>query len=52
MRLVPSLRMFEIRVLRTVFGPKRGDITEDWRRLHCDELRYFLSSPNIILMII
>jgi len=49
---VTSLRMFEIRVVRKVFGPKRGDVTDDWRRLHCEELRDLISSPNIILVII
>jgi hypothetical protein len=37
--LLPSLRKLENRVLRKVFGSKRGDVTGDWRRLHSEELR-------------
>jgi hypothetical protein len=38
------LREFENRVLRRIFGPKRDEITVDWRKLHSDELNdlYFL----------
>ena len=32
------LRMFENRVLRRVFGPKRDEVTEEWRKLHNEEL--------------
>jgi hypothetical protein len=39
------LRVFENRVLRRIFGPKRGDVTGDWRKLH-----NLYSSPNIIRM--
>jgi hypothetical protein len=48
---VPSLRKFENRVTRRVFGPKRGDVTGDWRRLHTEELRNLYSSLNIIRLI-
>ena len=41
------LRVFENEVLRRIFGPKRADLTGEWRRLHNEEL-YALSSPNII----
>jgi hypothetical protein len=44
--------MFENGVKRKVFGPKRGDVTGDWRRLHSEELGDLYSSPNIILAII
>jgi hypothetical protein len=37
-------------VLRRIFGPKRDEITGEWRRLHNEEL-YVLYSPNIIRMI-
>ena len=42
------LRVFENRVLRRVFGPKRDEVTWEWRKLHKEELRdcYFL--PNIV----
>jgi hypothetical protein len=36
----------ENRVLRT-FGPKREDVTRDWRKLHYEELHNLYSSPNI-----
>jgi hypothetical protein len=44
------LRVFENRVLRRIFGPKRDDETGDWRKLH-NELYNLYSSPNIIRMI-
>jgi hypothetical protein len=37
-------------VLRKIFGPKRGDVTGDWRRLHNEELNDLYSSPNIIVV--
>jgi hypothetical protein len=42
------LRVFENRVLRRIFGPKRDEVTGDWRRLHNKELYALYSSPNII----
>jgi hypothetical protein len=42
------LRVFENRVLRRIFGPKRDEITGEWRRLHNKELYALYSSPNII----
>jgi hypothetical protein len=44
------LRVFENRVLRRIFGPKR-DEDESWRKLHNDELHSLYSSPNIVMMI-
>jgi hypothetical protein len=44
------LRVFENRVLRRIFGPKRDDVTGEWRRLHNKELYALYSSPNIILV--
>jgi hypothetical protein len=41
------LRVFENRVLRRIFGPKRDEVTEEWRRLHNEELNDLYSSPNI-----
>jgi hypothetical protein len=32
------LRMFQNRVLRRIFGPKRDEVTEEWRKLHNEEL--------------
>jgi hypothetical protein len=42
------LRVFENRVLGRIFGPKRNEVTGDWRRVHNEELRDFYSSPNIV----
>jgi hypothetical protein len=42
------LRVFENRVLRRIFGPKRDDVTGDWRKLHSGELHNLYSSPDII----
>ena len=33
-----KLRVFENRVLRRIFGPKRGEVTGEWRKLHNEEL--------------
>jgi hypothetical protein len=41
------LRMFETRVLRRIFGPKRDGVTGEWRRLHNEELNDLYSSPSI-----
>jgi hypothetical protein len=43
--------MFENRVLGRIFGPKRDEVTGDWRKLHKEELYNLYSSPNIIRMI-
>jgi hypothetical protein len=45
------LRVFENRVLRRIFGPKRYEATGEWRRLHNEELNDLYSSPNIIRVI-
>jgi hypothetical protein len=42
------LRMFENRVLRRIFGPKRDKVTGEWRKLHNEELHNLYSSPDII----
>jgi hypothetical protein len=42
------LRVFENRVLRKIFGPKRDNVTEAWRRLHEQQLYGLCSSSNII----
>jgi hypothetical protein len=43
--------VFENRVLRRIFGPKRDEVTGYWRKLHNEELHNLYSSPNIIRMI-
>jgi hypothetical protein len=45
------LRVFENRVVRRIFGPKRDEATGDWRTLHNEELNYLCSSPNMIWVI-
>jgi len=41
------LRMFENRVLRRIFGPKREEVTGEWRKLHNEELSDLYCSQNI-----
>jgi hypothetical protein len=45
------LSVFENRVLRRIFGPKRDEVTGEWRKLHNEELRDLYSSPSIIRII-
>jgi hypothetical protein len=45
------LRVFENRVLRGIFGPKRDEVMGEWRNLHNAELHALYSSPSIIRMI-
>ena len=45
-----KLRVFENMVLRR-FGPRRDEVTGEWRRLHNEELNYLYSSPNIVRVI-
>jgi hypothetical protein len=40
--------VFENRVLSRIFGPKRDEVTGEWRKLHNEELRDLYSSPSII----
>jgi hypothetical protein len=42
------LRMIENRVLRTIFGPRRDEVTGEWRKLHNEEINDLYSSPNIV----
>ena len=42
------LRVFEKRVLRRIFGPKRDEVTGEWRKLHNEELNDLYYSPNIV----
>jgi hypothetical protein len=46
------LRMFENSVLRGIFGPKRDEVTGEWRKLYSGELHNLYSSPDIIKQII
>ena len=45
------LRVFENRVLRKVFGPKRDEVTWEWRKLHNEELNDLYSLPNIVRVV-
>jgi len=45
------LRVFENRVLRRVFGPRRDEVTGEWKKLHNEELNDLYSSPNIVRVI-
>jgi len=46
-----KLRLLENRVLRRIFGPKRDEVTGEWRKLHNEELNDLYSSPNIMRVI-
>jgi hypothetical protein len=48
---IRDIRVFENRVLRRIFGPKRDEVMGDWRKLHNEELHNLYSSPNIIRII-
>jgi hypothetical protein len=45
------LRVFENRVLRRIFGPKRDAVTRGWRKVHNEELHGLYSSPSIFKVI-
>jgi hypothetical protein len=45
------LGVFQNRVLRRIFGPKRDEVTADWRKMHNEEFHNLYSSPNKIRMI-
>jgi len=46
-----KLTVFENRVLRTIFGPKRDEVMGEWRKLHNGELNDLYRSPNIVRVI-
>ena len=51
MREEHRLRVFENRVFRRIIGPKRDEVTGEWRKLHNDELNGLYCSPNIVRVI-
>jgi len=48
---IGKLRVFENMVLRRIFGPRRDEVTGEWRSLHNKELNYLYSSPNTVRVI-
>ena len=46
-----KLRVFENTVLRRIFGPRRDEVTGEWRRLHNEVLNDLYSSPTIVRVI-
>jgi len=46
-----KLRVFENMVLRGIFGPRRDEVTGEWRRLHNERQNDLYCSPNIVLVI-
>jgi len=46
-----KLRVFENMVLRIIFGPRRDEVTGEWKRLHNEKLYDLYSSPNIVRVI-
>ena len=51
MREERRLRVLENRVLRRIFGPKRDEVTAEWRKLHNEELNVLYSSPSTVQVI-
>jgi hypothetical protein len=49
--LVLTLRVFDNRVLRRISGPKRDEVTGEYRKLHSEKLHNLYSSPDIIRQI-
>jgi hypothetical protein len=45
------LRVFENMLLRRIFGPRRDEVTGEWRRLHNEEINDLYCSPNIVRVI-
>jgi hypothetical protein len=51
LRAERRLRVFENRALRRIFGPKRAEVTGEWRKLHNEELHDLYFSPTILRVI-
>ena len=48
MREERRLMVYENKVLMRIFGPRRDEVTGDWRRLHNEEINVLYCSPNIV----
>jgi hypothetical protein len=46
-----NLKLFENRLLRNIFGPRREEVTGEWRRLHNEELYGLYSSPDNVRVV-
>ena len=46
-----KLRVFDNMVLRRIFGPRRDEVTGEWRKLHNEELNYLYALPHIVRVI-
>jgi len=51
LREEPRLRVFENRMYRRIFGPKKDEVTGKWRKLHNEELNDLYTSPSIVRVI-
>ena len=51
MREERKLKVFENIVLRRIFGPRRDEVTGEWRKLHNEDVNDLYYSPNILLVI-
>ena len=49
--IIEKLNVFENEVLGRIFGPRRDEVTGEWRRLHNEELNDLYSSPKIVRVI-
>ena len=45
------MRVFENRMLRRIFGPKRDGVTGEWRKLHNEELNELYCSPSVVRVV-